>query len=287
MEEVKIIYCYDENSNTIHYTKIERGGKYFCIDCGAELICRDGNNNIKHLSHKNSANCGGTGESILHKYWKENLINVGDTIELKNNREVIEAKCIDRRVEFRFNTSYGLYIPDLIIKTDQKKYQFIIFEICYKNPKTIEDYIEKWIELDYLVYEVNIEGLSKDMDNKYINNLELLYSNVKLLYSKSNKKEILEDIVNLKFKKFDYKFNYFQRNFNNETRKLEGEKYLKYEDLTKTQKDLVDFGLLKIEDIKTVHVHGVYDDEIEFISKLRDELWHTLINLKISSHSPL
>ena len=173
MEEVKIIYCYDQNKKTTHYLKTIKGEKYFCIDCGAELICREGIKNIKHLSHKNTENCGGTGESIFHKHWKEDLFKVGMFINLSDkpyikflrNGETI-VKHIPTEVEIlevlnevslnrRYNKNWDIeIIVDILLITE---YGDIVIEINYTNPKdwlSLEPYYGE-LEL-FRVYEVSV-----------------------------------------------------------------------------------------------------------------------------------
>lgn len=66
-KNIKTIYCYDEDKNTIHYTKTKKGQAYYCIDCGNELLVREGQVYAKHLAHKNAEHCGGTGETTIEE----------------------------------------------------------------------------------------------------------------------------------------------------------------------------------------------------------------------------
>jgi competence CoiA-like predicted nuclease len=161
MEEVKIIYCYDENKNPVHYTKTKKGDKYFCIDCGAELICKDGDIKIKHLAHKNSDNCGGTGESIFHKHWKENLfkagmyINIANRISEPNNIEILDV-LNEVSLGDKYDKKWDIkIIADVLLVTELGD---IVVEINYKNPKDWNKLQPYFNELNLLrVYEVTVD----------------------------------------------------------------------------------------------------------------------------------
>jgi hypothetical protein len=160
MDDVKIIYCYDENNNPIHHSKAAKGEKYFCIDCGLELVCRDGKKNIKHLAHKNTLNCGGTGESIFHKHWKENLfkagmfINVANRINPPDNVEILDV-LNEISLRERYNKNWDIdIIVDTLLITEKGE---IVVEIHYTNPKDWDKLKPYYDELNLLrVYEVTV-----------------------------------------------------------------------------------------------------------------------------------
>lgn len=161
LEEVKIIYCFDENKAALHYSKTVKGNSYYCIDCGSELICKEGKKKIKHLAHKNTLHCGGTGESIFHKHWKENLfkagmfINVANRISKPENVEILEV-LNEVTLNDRYNTNWDIrIIVDVLLITDKGD---IIIEINYKNPKDWSKLKSYYGELDILrVYEVTVD----------------------------------------------------------------------------------------------------------------------------------
>ena len=168
MEEVKIVYCYDENKNPIHYSKTIKSNKYYCIDCGAELICKDGKKKIKHLAHKNCDNCGGTGESILHKHWKKNLFKVGMCINIENKYakpdeveilEILNEVSLNKRYNKQWETDI---IVDILLVTEKGD---IVVEIDYKNAKDWDILKPFYDELSLLrVYEVTI---GKSVNTKF------------------------------------------------------------------------------------------------------------------------
>lgn len=119
-----------------------KGIDYTCPDCGKVLRVRDGVIRIKHFYHKNSEDCGGTGESLVHKFWKE---------KVSNYKKFAGYEIIDSKVEFRLLE--GKLIPDIIFKTSEN--EFIAVEICYKNKKTSR-YNELFYKCGWLkeVYEI-------------------------------------------------------------------------------------------------------------------------------------
>lgn len=183
---VQMWVALDDEEQQVFIDNAKLGQDYFCPSCGGIVRARakDSECVTEHFYHLNKSNC--SGESLLHIYWKNNLIKIGETIILPT---VGEVTCIDKRVEFAFNTSEGKYQPDLIIKTNNPKYKFIIFEIHNTNPKIIEDYYNKWNELKYTVFEVDVKGLDKDKSN-LDEQLTLLYSFQKEIFIKNSKNAI-------------------------------------------------------------------------------------------------
>lgn len=161
MEEVKIVYCYDEHRKAIHYSQSQKGNKYYCIDCGSELTCKDGNVYRKHLAHLNVKNCGGTGESIFHKHWKENLfkagmfINIANKISFPDNVEILEV-LNEVSLNKRYNKKWDKeIIVDVLLITTKGD---VIVEINYKNPKNWNKLKGYYSELDIVrVYEVTVD----------------------------------------------------------------------------------------------------------------------------------
>jgi len=158
-DEVKTVYCYDENKNVIHHTKAIKGNKYFCIDCAAELICKHGEVYQKHLAHKNTDNCGGTGESIVHKHWKNNLFVPGMSINISEGYHHQEVEIIEVinnvSLSKRYNMEWDRDIRvDVILITELGD---IIVEINYKSKSKFPKLANYYNTLDVLkVYEVSV-----------------------------------------------------------------------------------------------------------------------------------
>jgi len=171
-KEVKLWIAMDENNKMITINKSEPKKDYICAECNEIVRARALNSEYMsaHYYHLNGSEC--SCEDAIHKYWKENFINIGDTIYLKG---IGNITCIDRRIEFTFNTKEGIYKPDLVIKTDNKQYQFIVIEIYNTNAKDNTEYMYRWNELKYNVYELNVNGLNLNKSN-YNQQLELIYN---------------------------------------------------------------------------------------------------------------
>lgn len=200
-EDVKIIYCYDENGNSIHYSKTTKGNKYFCIDCGSELICKDGDIKVKHLAHKNTDNCGGTGESIFHKHWKENLFKAGMFINIANKlRDPENVEILDVINEVPLSERYGKtwdreIFVDVLLVTEKGD---IVVEINYKNPKNWNELKPYYKELDMLrVFEVKVDkNVDTQLEWRYLGEEE---------ETKQIKKEIKEENKNIKIRDMQVK----------------------------------------------------------------------------------
>ena len=198
-EDVKIIYCHDENGNAVHYSKTIKGNKYFCIDCGSELICKDGDIKVKHLAHKNTENCGGTGESIFHKHWKENLFKTGMFINVANElREPDNVEILDVINEVSLNNRYGKtwdreIIVDVLLVTERGD---IVIEINYKNPKNWTELKPYYKELNLLrVFEVKVgKNINTQLEWYYLGEEEETKQIKKELAAEKRKKTIEDNI---------------------------------------------------------------------------------------------
>jgi|GEM_PF-5821170 len=182
--EVQLWIALDKNKNYIFIENAIQGEDYYCPSCGGIVRARAINSNLvtEHFYHINRCNCNG-GESSLHLYWKNNLINIGEEIYLPT---IGNITCIDKRIEFTFNTKDGIYRPDLIIKTDNPNNRFIIFEIYNTNKKNISEYEDIWNELKYPVFEIDVKNLRKNKDNLN-EELTLLYDRNKEYFIKNSK----------------------------------------------------------------------------------------------------
>lgn len=107
-EDVKIIYCHDENGNAVHYSKTTKGNKYFCIDCGSELICKDGDIKVKlRFKVENLTITKNKLEKLFKvtKGIKYSFIIINKTISPDGYYEVID--CIDTLVHHYDKTLYA------------------------------------------------------------------------------------------------------------------------------------------------------------------------------------
>lgn len=161
-DDVKIIYCLDEQGDVIHFSEAVKGNKYFCVDCEKELIVKDGEIYRKHLAHKNTENhCGGTGESIIHKHWKVNMfkpgmfINVskkGDPKKLVEIFKVLNEICLNDYFDKKWDRKI---IVDTLLITEAG---LVAVEVNYKHRKDWGALKSYYDELKLLqVFEVSID----------------------------------------------------------------------------------------------------------------------------------
>ncbi len=191
----------DIKGNDVFIEDAVVGQDYYCPCCGGIVKCRARNSDKvrEHFYHTDKTNCDG-GESSLHKYWKYHLFNVGDVIDLPL---VGKIKCLNRWIEYP--TKDNKYKPDLIIKTDNPKHRFIVFEILNTNRKDIKTYKTIWSEYKYPVFEVDIKPLNQDKSN-IIKCLRLLYHPEKQAFVAKTKFEIrdLYDVLEKESGCLDY-----------------------------------------------------------------------------------
>ena len=56
--------------------EVQRGDSgAVCVDCGSNLVARKGSHKIHHFAHKADANCTSRGETVLHRFAKEVLVD--------------------------------------------------------------------------------------------------------------------------------------------------------------------------------------------------------------------
>jgi competence CoiA-like predicted nuclease len=113
--------------------------KYYCSECGEELVIKDGSIKIKHLSHKNSSKCKGTGESIYHRMWKEHMFYKGSQIYVDGIYYEVTNILIETSLKHLFATDWNIdIVPDIILATSGG---YVVVEILYTNKKD-------WMKLD-------------------------------------------------------------------------------------------------------------------------------------------
>lgn len=171
-----IDYAYSLDGAIVHIDDAEKQTDYVCSDCEAILHVKDGAIKAKHFFHLNAEECGGTGESLIHKYWKDRIANMKKIslpkpVNILQNHVSYEFetyKIVGSKEEVRFLD--GRYIADVVLTLEVNQRTFDVFiEVCYKNPKT-EDYLEHWRKLGNAVFEIMVN------ENRKVK--------TKLLYSK-------------------------------------------------------------------------------------------------------
>ena len=132
-QDVKIVYCFNELKEPMFYMDCIKGEKYYCVDCSEELVVRDGNVKIKHLSHKINCGCESTGESIFHKHYKENMFKKGLFLKFGNLEYEIYNVLNEVYLKTRYNKNWDRdIIVDTLLETSGGD---IIIEIHKTNKK--------------------------------------------------------------------------------------------------------------------------------------------------------
>lgn len=177
----------DDSGNDVFIEDAVVGQNYYCPCCGGIVRCRAKNSGKvrEHFYHIDKTNCDG-GEALLHKYWKHHLFDIGETINLPL---IGEIKCVNKWIEYP--TKDGKYRPDLIIKTNNPKYRFVVFEILNTNSKNVEKYNGIWKQYKYPVYEIDVKYLKVDKSN-FDDCLKLLYIEEKQEFVRKSKQNIKE-----------------------------------------------------------------------------------------------
>lgn len=98
-KQLLLLYAYDDNNNLVHIDNAQKGNKYTCPSCGAELILRkskipEGQKYHKrnHFAHKGNSD-NHCSESFLHKLFKEKCAEYINEKILKNENFFFEWKC--------------------------------------------------------------------------------------------------------------------------------------------------------------------------------------------------
>jgi len=152
--DIVIIYDMDEN---------DRSNKYTCPVCGSEVrpVAIGGKRKdgkvaqvSSHFSHFDASKCNN--ETAIHWWFKNKILINGDNFIVKTDVGN-EYKCKEVLIEQSYNTSFGIYRPDITITTECGK--TIYFEMNYTNKKKVEDYLDKWLELGNPVVEVDLKTL--------------------------------------------------------------------------------------------------------------------------------
>lgn len=146
-----LILAYDENDNIVHIKDAEKGKSYRCPDCGAEVRPRKGTKKTHHFFHMNAEDCGNSGESIVHKYYKEFIAS-----QKIVNYNGIEMTVTNSKIEQTLpNLLTGSHIiADVMLELNG--YKWIAVEVCYKNHKD-ENHVDVYNEFDMECFEVYVD----------------------------------------------------------------------------------------------------------------------------------
>lgn len=139
-----------DSANYIHIADAQDGTTYYCPCCKGEIKPRAFKRDTKyqvqpHFYHESG---GCNEESFVHFICKTWLFEKGSKFKIRDN--IYEVLKID--VETTLHTSFGDYIPDIIVTTTIGK--VLYFEIKTTNKKNVH-YIPKWDDLRNDVVEVD------------------------------------------------------------------------------------------------------------------------------------
>ena len=159
---VSLFYAKDAYENTILIDEINEYNKdneYTCRVCGGVVKPRalSSEKRARHFYHVSSAECGS--ESILHYWYKNEFIKRGSKFKVDIHGQQIEYTCDDVVVEKSYKTTYGIYKPDATVITNTGEEIFV--EYNYSNKKKVSDYVDRWIELNCTVIELDIHKIDK------------------------------------------------------------------------------------------------------------------------------
>lgn len=130
---------------------------YTCPICNSEVIPKalESKQVTPHFAHIDRSKC--TGESFIHFWMKHGFIEHGDTFTIISDESNIFT-CKHFKAEVTFNLKSGVYRPDIVIETECGNE--IVFEMAHTNKKKVQDYIDRWIELDKIIVEVDTPTLT-------------------------------------------------------------------------------------------------------------------------------
>ena len=183
---VKQFFAKDDYHNTILIKEVNdknRNNEYYCPMCGGILIpcALDSSSVSSYFKHKSLQDC--SNESMLHWWFKNEYIQIGDIIKISVNDTIMEYECSSVDIEKSYKTSFGQYVPDVTIVTTTN--ETIFFEFAHTNKKNSNKYSDIWRELNNIVVEVDVKQLqTKETEEKIFS--PLYYDGIIYKYDKRN-----------------------------------------------------------------------------------------------------
>lgn len=166
MLNVNLWFARNKDEQIVSILEAHEHEEYTCPVCGSDVIPKalSSRKVTPHYAHIDKSKCDS--ESMLHWWFKNKFIEKGDTFSIKTD-ELYTYTCESIEVEKTFHLESGDYRPDVIVHTTDG--EEIVFEMANTNKKKVQDYIDRWIELDRVVVEVDIKSLTSG--NKTFNAL--------------------------------------------------------------------------------------------------------------------
>ncbi len=191
------------NNKVKNISQIYKQDEVKCLECGERLILRNGDKNIKHLSHSSNSNCvykteyeykKSGRESYEHKYAKEYIkdnlkyfraygneviikdgeFKLGGFKDLKINKVDIEYRYLKRDLNLIKD-----YIPDILIRTDKALIALEIYKTHKKDIISLNNILKG---KNIIVYEVDINSISVLDFKSIFKNMKLIYSDLKVSF---------------------------------------------------------------------------------------------------------
>lgn len=168
---VQLWFARNEKAEIVSIIEAAPKEKYCCPICGKEVIpkAKQSAKVTPHFAHIDRNEC--KGESIIHWWFKNKFIDVGDSFIITTD-STHHFICSSILIEKTFALKTGNYRPDLTVTTECG--QEIIFEMANSNKKKVKNYIDKWIELNKIIVEIDIKSL---INEKNIRKFKALYYN--------------------------------------------------------------------------------------------------------------
>ncbi|MCM3387310.1 competence protein CoiA [Ureibacillus chungkukjangi] len=161
--EVNLWFARNSDNEIVSILDSHKENTYHCPICTSKVIPKalESKKMTPHFAHVDVSKCNG--EAMIHWWYKNKFIQSGDTFKIVTDNE-IEFTCKDFDTEVTYQLESGTYRPDLVVYTECG--QEIIFEMANANKKMVKDYIDRWIELDKIIVEVDIMSLTNSLNNE-------------------------------------------------------------------------------------------------------------------------
>lgn len=182
---VNLWFARNNKGDIVTIDKSDKNEEYTCPMCSSAVIPKAKNSNkiSPHFSHLDKSKCDS--ESMIHFWIKNELIKIGDIINF-NNGQCYAVKNIN--IEKEIFTKHGLYIPDIMIETNDN--QIVYIEIKHTNKKDINKYLPMWRELGNTVAEIDTKDILNNLFNKDNYEYKVIYDfeNDAKSYAKAKKR---------------------------------------------------------------------------------------------------
>lgn len=258
----------DDSANYIHIADVKENTDYYCPCCKGLVKPRAFKKDIDyqvqpHFYHEFG---GCNEETYVHFICKNWLFEQGCKFIVCG----VEYEVDDIEVEKTLHTSFGDYLPDIIVTTTSNKTFY--FEIKSTNRKT-EHYIPKWDELGNDVVEVDVRYF---INQKYKNNIpifNLIYSDGECFIKSYTRNDYDTTIAKRKLEwkrqdKLNYKIQWEKLDWfwNELTSYKNGKNNLEYIKLLFSELEYDDMDFFMIV-IKKMSCQDLYDELIDIINK--------------------